>query len=126
MTPGEDLVHLQNIAQNILEIEGYLQEIDDYDNFTTDEADRAMIYDLLGQIGVAASLLSDDFKNQYDEIDFRVLESLRNAAYNEEMEIYHHPVWHIISKDLPYIREKIFDVKTKLEEQMDIEGGNTL
>jgi uncharacterized protein with HEPN domain len=126
MTPGEDLVHLQNIAQNILEIEGYLQEVEDYDTFTTDEADRVMIYDLLGQIGVAASLLSDDFKNQYDEIDFRVLESLRNAAYNEEMEIQHHPVWHIISKDLPYIREKIFDVKTKLEEQMDIEGGNTL
>lgn len=126
MTPGEDLVHLQNIAQNILEIEGYLQEVEDYDNFTTDEADRVMIYDLLGQIGVAASLLSDDFKNQYEEIDFRVLESLRNAAYNEEMEIYHHPVWHIISKDLPYIREKIFDVKTKLEEQMNIEGGNTI
>lgn len=126
MTPGEDLVHLQNIAQNILEIEGYLQEVDDYDNFTADEADRVMIYDLLGQIGVAASLLSDDFKNQYEEIDFRVLESLRNAAYNEEMEIQHHPVWHIVSKDLPYIREKIFDVKTKLEEQMDIEGGNTI
>lgn len=126
MTPGEDLVHLQNIAQNILEIEGYLQEVEDYDNFTADEADRVMIYDLLGQIGVAASLLSDDFKNQYEDIDFRVLESLRNAAYNEEMELDHHPVWHIISKDLPYIREKIFDVKTKLEEQMDIEGGNTI
>ena len=126
MTPGEDLVHLQHIAQNILEIEGYLQEIDDYEKFSTDENERAMIYSLLGQIGTAAMLLSDDFKNQYDEIDFRVLEGLRNANYNEEMEIFRTPVWHIVKNDLPYIREKIFDVKTKLEEQMDIQGGNTL
>lgn len=125
MTPGEDLIHLSNIAQNILEIEGYLGE-GDYEGFTTDESERVAIYELLSQIGAASMLLSDDFKNQYDEIDFRVLENLRNAQYNEEMEIYHHPVFHIVSKDLPYIREKIMDVKTKLEEQMDIEGGNTL
>ncbi|WP_224998225.1 DUF86 domain-containing protein [Cesiribacter sp. SM1] len=126
MTPGEDLVHLSHIAQNILEIEGYLQDVDSYESFNTDENERAMIYDLLAQIGVATQLLSDDFKNQYDEIDFRVLESLRNASYNEEMEIFRSPVWHIVKNDLPFIREKIMDVRTKLEEQMDIQGGNTL
>lgn len=125
MTPGEDLTHLSNIAQNILEIEGYVGE-GNYEDFTTDESERVAIYELLSQIGAATLLLSDDFKNQYDEIDFRVLEGLRNAQYNEEMEISHTPVWHIITKDLPYIREKIMDVKTRLETQMDIEGGNTL
>ena len=73
-----------------------------------------------------STLLSDDFKDQYDDIDFRVLENLRGASYNEEMEITHTPVYHIITKDLPYIREQIMDIKTKLEEQMDIEGGNTI
>ena len=125
MTPGEDLTHLSNIAQNILEIEGYVGE-GNYEDFTTDESERVAIYELLSQIGAATLLLSDDFKNQYDEIDFRVLEGLRNAQYNEEMVISHTPVWHIITKDLPYIREKIMDVKTRLETQMDIEGGNTL
>jgi uncharacterized protein with HEPN domain len=125
MTPAEDIVHLQNIAQNILEIEGYVGE-GDYEDFTTDEHERVAIYELLGQIGVGASLLSDDFKNQYDELDFRVLENLRNAHYNEEMEITHTPVWHIITKDLPYFREKIMDIKTKLDEQMDLEDGNNI
>lgn len=125
MTPGEDLIHLSNIAQNILEIEGYVGE-GDYEDFTTDESERVAIYELLTQIGSAATLLSDDFKNQYDELDFRVLEGLRNASYNEEMEISHNPVWHIVKNDLPYFREQIMDIKTKLEEQEDIKGGNTI
>ena len=125
MTQEEDLVHLSNIAQNILEIEGYVGE-GDFEDFTTDESERVAIYEMSSQIGSAAMLLSDDFKNQYDEIDFRVLENLRNASYNEEMEIHQSPVWHIISKDLPYIREKIMDIKTKLEEQIDLEGDNTI
>ncbi len=125
MTPVEDLVHLSNIAQNILEIEGYIGE-GDYEDFTTDESERVAIYELLTQIGSAAMLLSDEFKDQYDELDFRVLENLRNATYNEEMEMHHSPVWHIVKNDLPYFREQIMDIKTKLEEQEDIKGGNTI
>jgi uncharacterized protein with HEPN domain len=125
MTPEEDLVHLQNIAQCIMEIEGYNNR-QSYEEFVANEEDKAAVMENLTQIGQAARLLSDDFKNQYDEIDFRVLEGLSNAEYNDEMEMDHHAIFHIIGKDLPFIKDKIFDAKTQLENQIDIREGNTL
>ena len=125
MTAEEDLVHLQNIAQCIMEIEGYSEDMS-YEDFVADEEDKAAIIENLAQVGQAARLLSDDFKNQYDEIDFRVLEGLANAGYNDEMEIDHHALFHIFTKDLPYIREKIFDAKLELENQIDISEGDVL
>lgn len=120
-TEEEDMVHLNSIAQNILEIEGYVKGMD-YEDFLSDEEDKGAVMNSLNQIGEATSMLSDDFKNQYDDIDIRVLEGLRNAHYNDEMELDLHGVWHIITRDLPYIREKVLDALSDLEEQEDIEG----
>lgn len=120
-TEEEDMVHLNGIAQNILEIEGYVSGLD-YEDFLADEEDKSAVMNNLNQIGEATSMLSDDFKNQYADIDIRVLEGLRNAHYNDEMELDLHGLWHIITRDLPYIREKVLDALSNLEEQEDIEG----
>jgi uncharacterized protein with HEPN domain len=121
MTAEEDMIHLNNLAQCIMEIEGYTKDLD-YEDFLSDEEDKAAVMSNLNQIGEASRLLSDDFKDQYDDIDLKVLEGLRNAEYNDEMELDLHGVWHIISRDLPYIREKVLDALTQLEQQEDLEG----
>lgn len=124
MTPDEDRIHIQNIVRSIVEIEGYSQGMD-YEDYVTNEEARTAVAMNLSMIGNEAALLSDDFKNQYDEIDMRVLENLKNANYNEEMEIDHHYVWFVISKDLPLMKEKLADINRRIDPEEDIKGTTT-
>ena len=124
MTPDEDRLHIQNIIRSAVEIEGYIQGMD-YEAFTANESARTAVARNLGMIGNEASLLSDDFKNQYDEIDMRVLENLKSASYNEEMEIFQTQVWNIASNDIPLIREKLSDVSRRIDPEEDIKGTTT-
>lgn len=121
MTPDEDKIHIQNIVRSAVEIGGYIQGMD-YEDYVTNEEARTAVAMNLSMIGNEAALLSDDFKNQYDEIDMRVLENLKNANYNEEMEIDHHYVWFVISKDLPLMREKLADINRRIDPEEDIKG----
>lgn len=121
MTPDEDRLHIQNIIRSSVEISGYIQGMD-YEDYVTNEEARTAVAMNLSMIGNEAALLSDDFKNQYDEIDIRVLENLKNANYNEEMEVDHHYVWFVISKDLPLMREKLSDIGRRINPEKDIKG----
>lgn len=121
MNPDEDRLHIQNIIRSAVEIEGYTKGMD-YEDFTTNENTRAAVYQNLSMIGNEASLLSDEFKNQYDELDLRVLENLQQANYNEEMEIFHKQAWHIATQDIPLIKEKLTDVQPRINPEEDIKG----
>lgn len=121
MTPEEDLLHIQNIIRSAVEIDGYTKGMK-YEDFTANESARTAVAMNLSMIGNEAYLLSDDFKNQYDELDMRVFENLKRANYNEEMEIDHHYVWHIATKDIPLVKEKLSDVQTRLQQEQDIKG----
>lgn len=121
MTPDEDRLHIQNIIRSAVEIGGYTKGMD-YEDFTANESARTAVYQNLSMIGNEASLLSDDFKNQYDELDMRVLENLKQANYNEEMEVFHKQVWHIATQDIPLIKEKLSDVQPRINTEEDIKG----
>lgn len=121
MTPDEDKLHLQNIIRSATEIDGYIKGMS-YEDFTADETARTAVARNLEMIGNEAQLLSDDFKNQYAEIDMNVLVNLKNATYNEEMEIFQTQVWNIASQDIPLIREKLSDVNTRVNPEEDIQG----
>lgn len=121
MTPDEDKLHIQNIIRSANEIDGYTKGMS-YEDFTANESVRTAVARNLSMIGNEAYLLSDYFKNQYDEIDMRVLENLKNAQYNEEMEIDHHYIWNVVTSDIPLIRDKLSDVQPRIEQEEDIKG----
>lgn len=124
MTPDEDRIHIQNIIRSSWEIDGYIKGMD-YEDFVTNESTRTAVAKNLSMIGNEARLLSDDFKEQYDEIDMNVLQNLRQAPYNEEMEIFQNQIWNIASKDIPLIRQKLTDVQTRIQPEDDIKGTTT-
>lgn len=124
MTPDEDRLHIQNIIRSAWEIDGYIKGID-YEDFVTNESARTAVAKNLSMIGNEARLLSDEFKEQYDEIDMNVLQNLRQAPYNEEMEIFQTQIWNIASKDIPLIRQKLTDVQTRIQPEEDIKGTTT-
>ncbi len=112
----EDQVHLSNISTMINEIEAYVENMD-YNQFTREESIRQSVAVNLQQIGEAADLLSDEFTANFTEIDYRVLDVLKRAKFDEALEIDPHPIWSIITNDLPEFKNM---VETR-SEQMDRE-----
>lgn len=116
----EDKMRLLDIADAIREIQGYLGGAD-YEEFNIREDVREAVSAQMVMIGGAAALLSDEFKEQYGDIDWEMLKGLQYAHYDEELELDHHPMLHIAKNDLPEIMNDILDVATMLEDEDDLE-----
>lgn len=116
MTREEELLHLNNIAIEIDQIEGYTEEMG-YEDFTSSEEAREVVNRSLKNIGEAADMLrsSDDWMRKYPDLSLDVLARLREASYEGELEMDQHGVWGIVSKDLMQIKESIYAAQEKLQ-----------
>lgn len=115
MTREEELLHLNNMAIEIDEILGYAQGMD-YESFTQSEEALEVVHRSLQNIGEAADMLKsdDDWQDKYDDIDLDVLSRLKESSYETSLELDQHGVWGIVSKDLPAIKEAIYEAQEKL------------
>lgn len=113
MRPEEDQVHMNNIVRCIQEIEGYTQGMSQ-DRFNKDENVQAAVGRNLQMIGNAAQMLSKEFKIYYSDIDFKVLESLRFASFNVEMEFNQSGMWDIVKNDLPVFKDALVTISSQM------------
>jgi uncharacterized protein with HEPN domain len=120
----EDRIRLLDITDSIREIQGYVGR-GTYDDFSQREDVMQAVSSHLLQIGGAAALLSDDFKDQFREIDWDVLKGLQYANFDHELELDAHPQWHIISNDLPELMDKMLDISTEIDRQEELEDDLT-
>ncbi|MGZ5243139.1 MAG: HepT-like ribonuclease domain-containing protein [Bacteroidia bacterium] len=120
VTP-EDKQHLMNIADAIEEIQSYVQ-YNDYNMFAKDEMTRESVARLFQDIGGAAKMLSDDFKDNFGDIDWNVLIRLEDAMYDQAEETSFEAIWSIIKNDLPEIKSQVTDLAANLREEDDIQG----
>lgn len=109
----EDEIHVNNIINCINEIEGYVEGMT-YEDFSNEEEVRISVVSNLQEIGEAATMLSDDFVSQFTDVDFRVLESLKRAKFDEYVEMDYRPVWGIITEDLPAFRDMLSSVSEQM------------
>lgn len=117
----EDKQHLMNIADAIEEIQSYVQ-YNDYNMFSKDEMTRESVARLFQDIGGAAKMLSDEFKESYGDIDWNVLIRLEDAMYDQAEETSFEAIWQIIKFDLPEIKSQVTDLAANLREEDDIQG----
>jgi uncharacterized protein with HEPN domain len=120
-TLTEDLVRLTDISDTIDEIEAYMGNAKYEDFFKRDDL-RQLAGAELAQIGGAATLLTDEFKELHGEVDWDMLRGLQYAGYDEELEMDFHALWHIVHEDLPIIQDQILELLTSLED--DEEGSD--
>ena len=120
VTP-EDKQHLMNMADAIEEIQSYVQ-YEDYNQFAKDEMTRESVARLFQDIGGAAKMLSDEFKESFGDIDWNVLIRLEDAMYDQAEETSFEAIWQIIKFDLPVIKSQVTDLAANLREEDDIQG----
>jgi len=120
----EDRMHLMGIVDSIREIQGYVGQ-DNWKDYSQDTDVQQSISSHLQQIGSAAALLSDDFKDDYREVDWDVLKGFQYANYDQELELDFHPQWHIIKEDLPVFLEQIEDLVSEIQRDETFEDDLT-
>lgn len=121
----EDRMHLMGIADSIREIQAYAGQ-DNWREFSQDTDVQQSISSHMQQIGSAAALLSDDFKDNYRDLDWDVLKGFQYANYDQELELDFHPQWHIIKEDLPIFLEQIEDLVSDIQRDESFEDDLTL
>lgn len=117
-TTIEDRIRLSDISDTIDDLEGYAGYAK-YEDFVRRDDLRGLAAAELAQIGGAATLLSDEFKELHGEVDWDMLRGLQYAGYDEELELDPHAMWHIVHEDLPIIQDQILELLSSLEDDED-------
>jgi uncharacterized protein with HEPN domain len=120
-TREEDKIRILDITRSINEIRGYVGR-SDYDSFAQREDIREAVTSHLLQIGGAAAMLSDEFKDKYADVDWDVLKGLQYANYDQELEMDLHPQWHIVNNDLPEMMDQLMNLSLTLEREEALEN----
>lgn len=120
----EDRMHLMGITDSIREIQGYVGQAEEKDYALRTDMQQA-VSSHFQQIGSAAALLSDEFKDQFRDIDWDVLKGLQYANYDEELELDYHPQWYIIKEDFPVFLEQIQDLLSEVQREETLEDDLT-
>jgi uncharacterized protein with HEPN domain len=124
-TRTEDVIRLVDMTESIREIEGYISPSTNYNDLSQLENARDAIMAELAQIGGAAALLTDEFKDEHNEIDWDVLKGLQYSAANDALELDLHTIFYLVKEDLPYIHNQLIDLITRLQDDEDLDE-NTL
>lgn len=113
---ADDKVKLFDMARYIEEVEGQTAGIK-FEDFAKETQVKDEVAYLLREIGVAAGLLSEEFKTTYGDVDWDVLTNLQFATWDQEIEVDPHALWYIIENDLPLIKDQIYDITTVLQDK---------
>jgi uncharacterized protein with HEPN domain len=116
---SEDKIRLLDIADSLREIQGYIGQAGFEDYMKREDIREAVCSQLL-QVGGAAVLLSEEFKEKYGDIDWNILAGFQYANFDEQLELDLHPIWGIIENDLPKIMDEVLDLAVALENEEDL------
>ena len=101
------------VVQKIL---GYCDDIDealrtefnfDYENYLSKKFVRYGCDTCIFQIGELTKHLSEEFKNEHSEIEWRKIKGLRNIYAHEYEKIDFEQIWKILTEDIPDLKEKL-------------------
>jgi uncharacterized protein with HEPN domain len=106
---NNDAAYLQDILENIKILGGFLQKISKEDFFADLEKQFAVAR-ALEIIGEASAKLSEDFRNEHTEIDWRGLKSMRNLLIHEYAYVDADEVWKACQADVPDLEQKILKI----------------
>ncbi len=117
----EDIIRLIDIRDSIREIMGYT-EYSNQTEFARQEQVQEAVFAQLAQIGGAASLLTDEFKDNHGDFDWDVLKGLQYGGMDHYLELDTHAIWHFVYEDLPGFGDRLADLITVYQDDEDIKG----
>ena len=104
----DDKVFLQNILERIVKIETYTDS--GKDEFMRSDLIQDAVIRNLEIIGEATKRVSQEIKEQHQEIPWRQMAGLRDVLIHDYMGISLKIVWNVVQNELPQLKIKIIEL----------------
>ncbi len=115
MTFNKELIFIEHILDIIRDINRSLSGINK-EKFTENIDTRDANIRRLEIIGEAVKNLSEDFRKQHSEIEWRKIAGFRDVIIHKYFEVDLDVVWSIIKNDLPVLKSKLEKIKKNTKE----------
>ncbi len=117
MKKRDDAVYLHHILESVKLIEQFIEGIDMGD-FIDNKMIHSAVIRQLEIIGEASRLISDDLKNKYTAIPWRIMSDMRNVLIHEYFGVDLAAVWDTVKNDIPRLKHDINEI-IKSEEKYE-------
>ena len=121
MKKRDDIVYLYHIIESIELIEQFVEGIDIGD-FIDNKMIHSAVIRQLEIIGEASKLVSDDLKNKYTAIPWKIMGDMRNILIHEYFGVDLAAVWDTVKNDIPKLKQ---DVNEIIESEEKYEDNST-
>lgn len=109
---NRDALYVQRIIEYCQKIEDILDGIDyDYNVFISEEIYQLSCSMCILQIGENVSKLSDEFKDEYQDIPWSKIKGLRNIAAHQYDHVEFIVLWNTLVDRIPELKESILNIK---------------
>jgi uncharacterized protein with HEPN domain len=106
----ERLFHILDAINNIEEFTHGLS----YEMYINDFKLRLALVKLLEIIGEASNGITEDFQNRFSDVDWSVLNGIRNVLVHEYFGIDYDIIWDSLKNNIPELKEKITKIFNEL------------
>jgi uncharacterized protein with HEPN domain len=101
----DDRLYLIHIQEAIERIEEYTE--DGKEVFFTDRKTQDAVLRNLHTLAESSQRISTILKEQYPQVDWRILSAFRNVVVHDYLGISLNRVWDIVENDLPHLKKSI-------------------
>ena len=105
---NKNIIRLEHIVQAIERIKRYTLGKRFDDLVKDDMMDYAVVKNI-EIIGEAANLLTNEFKSEHPDTQWKLITGMRNYIVHEYFQVDNTVIWDVIQNDLPYLEVQIKD-----------------
>ena len=106
----DDLIFIKHILESIKNIEEFSKGLSEED-FMSNKLKQSAIIRQLEIIGEASKNLSNEFKNKYKSIEWKLIGSFRDRLIHHYFGVELERVWNVIKNDLPNLKKELKKIK---------------
>ena len=105
---SKDKVRLEHIVQAIERIKRYTNG-KRFDDLVEDDMMYYAVVKNIEIIGEAANLLTNEFKSEHPDTQWKLITGMRNYIVHEYFQVDNTVIWDVIQNDLPNLETQIKD-----------------
>ncbi|MBI4646947.1 MAG: DUF86 domain-containing protein [Bacteroidia bacterium] len=104
--PKDDITYLEHILERSMKIIQFTQGMSESD-FLNDEKTQSAVIRELEVIGEASKKISDNYKNNHNEIPWKLMAGMRDVLIHDYEGVDVFTIWDTIQNDVPVLIDQI-------------------
>ena len=105
---NKNIIRLEHIVQAIERIKRYTLG-KRFDDLVKDDMMYYAVVKNIEIIGEAANLLTNEFKSEHPDTQWKLITGMRNYIVHEYFQVDNTVIWDVIQNELPYVEAQIKD-----------------